>query len=72
MKKTWLIIVLGALSACSSQRSETTFTCPNGPDMTVIYDETGATLFFPDGRVELLPRPDPDRPNFYADRKSVV
>ena len=67
MRRFFLAIAcLGILSACGGQRSEATSTCPNGPDQTVLYDESGATLFFPDGRVELLPRPDPDRPNLYA------
>ena len=57
---------LGLLSGCGEQTSEATYTCPRGPDLTVIYAEDGATLYFPDGRVETLPRPDPERPNLYA------
>jgi hypothetical protein len=61
-----LIAALAALSACGGQSSQATFTCPNGPDLSVAYTKDGATLYFPDGRVELLPRPDPERPNLYA------
>ena len=60
-----LMIAATALAACGERPSEATFTCPNGPDLTVAYTPEGATLYFPDGRAELLPRPDPERPNHY-------
>lgn len=56
---------LGLLSACSGT-SVATFTCPNGPDLTVEYIDDNARLFFPDGRVEEVSANDPDRPNYYA------
>lgn len=57
---------LALLAGCGAQEQVATFTCPRGPDLTVVYSEAGATLYFPDGRVETLPRPDPERPNLYA------
>ena len=57
---------LATLAACGDRTSVATYTCPRGPDLTVEYSESGATLYFPDGRAELLPRPDPERPNLYA------
>lgn len=67
MRALALLAALGTLAACGEQQArEATFTCPRGPDLTVVYSEAGATLYFPDGRVELLPRPDPERQNLYA------
>ena len=66
MRTLLLIAAFAALAACGEQSKQATFTCPRGPDLTVNFAEEGATLYFPDGRAELLPRPDPERPNFYA------
>lgn len=66
MRPLVLLAALAALAACGGESSEATFTCPNGPDMYVAYAEDGVTLYFPDGRVEVLQRPDPERPNLYA------
>ena len=59
-------VAVAALAACGDRSSVATYTCPRGPDLTVEYSDAGATLYFPDGRSELLPRPDPERPNLYA------
>lgn len=32
-----------------------TYTCPNGPNLAVVYSGDGATLSFSSGRVEVLP-----------------
>ena len=66
MRVLFAAAALAVLAACAGGTSEATFTCPNGPDISVVYAEDVATLYFPDGRVEPLPRPDPERPNLYA------
>lgn len=66
MRMIAALAAFGALAACGDQSSGATFTCPRGPDLTVTYAAEGATLYFPDGRVELLPQPDPEKPNLYA------
>lgn len=66
MRAVLAVLALAALAACASEPKAATFTCPNGPDLAVFYSDEGATIRFPDGRVELLPRPDPDRPKLYA------
>ncbi len=59
-------VALAALAGCGGSSKTATFTCLNGPDLTVVYADDSATLYFPDGRSELLPRPDPERSNYYA------
>lgn len=66
MRTATIIATLVTLTACSGGEKLATYSCPRGPDLTVAYSDAGATLYFPDGRVELLPRPDPERPNLYA------
>lgn len=66
MRAFVLIGALAGLAACEGQEKRTTYSCPNGPDLTVIYRDASATLIFPDGRSETLPQADPDNPNLYA------
>ncbi|MEM9426689.1 MAG: hypothetical protein AAGA06_08295 [Pseudomonadota bacterium] len=55
MKKLFLIPVIATLAACGSQRNDVaTFTCPNGPDLSVSFSGEGARITFPTGRVEQL------------------
>ena len=56
MKHLLLITALAALAACSEKSARATYTCPNGPDLVVTYSEDTATIVFPTGRVETLPR----------------
>lgn len=60
------IAALVILTACSGQSKLATFTCPNGPDVAVVYEDETAVLRFAGGRQERLTQPDPERPNFYA------
>lgn len=64
MRTVLLLSALLAFAACGGQSKRATFTCPNGPTLAVVYTEDGATIAFPDGRVELLPPT--DTPDVYA------
>jgi hypothetical protein len=57
MKRTiFTISALTLLAACGESRERAaTFTCPNGPDIAVLYSDEGARLLFAGGRVEELP-----------------
>jgi hypothetical protein len=55
VRSALLIPALLALAACAGQAKRATYTCPNGPTLAVVYTDDGATIAFPDGRVELLP-----------------
>lgn len=59
-------LALLALSACGEGKRSLEYLCSNGPDIGITYDEDKATLFYPDGRVESLTRPDPARPGTYT------
>ena len=64
MRAGFLIGVLMLLAACTNtQEKRTTFTCPNGPDLVVVYEDDAATLVFPSERVERLPK---SKENLYA------
>ena len=66
MRSLILLGALALLAACGGdQRSgAATFTCPNGPDLTVLYSDEGALLVFPDGRREVLSSTETE--NLYA------
>ena len=54
-----------ALAGCSSTPQTATYTCPNGPEIGVLYSDEAVTISYGDGRREDLPV-DPSRDGFYA------
>ena len=51
---TLAFLALSTFAACGEGPTSETYTCANGPDLGVIYDEDKATLLFPSGRREVL------------------
>ena len=60
-----------ALAGCANDDSQTYF-CVNGPDLVAVYNDSGVTLLLNDDTVYNLTRPDPARPNFYANNQGVT
>ena len=65
MKRLALLPLLGLIAGCGGMERNTTFTCPNGPDLAVTYADDTATIGFSDGRVETLTRTSED-PEVYS------
>jgi len=57
---------LGLLAACTGGVEQATYSCANGPDIAVAYQEDTAVIVFPGGRSVTLTRPDPENLNRYA------
>lgn len=55
MRALLTLPALALLAACGGSDTRTaTYTCPNGPDLSVAYADEGALIVFSTGRRELL------------------
>lgn len=65
MRLFFLLPALALLAACGGQRDKlATYSCPNGPNLVVVFSEAGARITFPSSRVEELPIT--ETPGLYA------
>ncbi|MEM6385784.1 MAG: hypothetical protein AAF718_06055 [Pseudomonadota bacterium] len=55
MRASILLPAIAMLAACGGQQNTTeTYTCANGPFLSVAYSDEGALIVFPTGRREIL------------------